>query len=192
MSWPETPTLNGPHVTLRPVHRDDREGLLAAFADGFEHSLATSVPSEATIADWYARIEQETAAGRCRAFTVLDADGQIAGTTRYLRMNVDHRRLEIGGTLYAGRVRRTGLNTDAKRLLLTYAFEELDVLCVQIRTDFLNSVSRRAIERLGARQDGVLRGHMVLPGHWRDTVVYSILAHEWPGVKRKLEGLRNR
>ena len=105
-------------------------------------------------------------------------------------MSERHRRVEIGGTLYAGRVRRTGLNTQAKRLLLGHAFDQLDVLVVQLRTDFLNQQSRRAIERLGARLDGVLRQHMVLAdGHRRDTAVYSITDTEWPGVRRHLDRL---
>jgi RimJ/RimL family protein N-acetyltransferase len=100
-----------------------------------------------------------------------------------------HRRVEIGGTLYARRVQRTGLNTEAKRLLLGHAFEMLGVNVVQLRTDFLNHASRRAIERLGARLDGVLRGHLILGGHLRDSAVYSIMAHEWPGVRRNLDAL---
>jgi N-acetyltransferase len=192
MNWPATPMLTGSNVTLRPIDRADRADLLAAFADGFEYTFASMVPGEATIDAWFEAMAREYAAGRARVFTVLDAAGQIAGTTRFLRMNAAHRRVEIGGTLYAARVRRTGLNTEAKRLLLTYAFEELDVSCVQIRTDFLNLGSRRAIERLGAREDEVLCGHTVVDGRSRDTVVYSILAHEWPGVRRHLDGLLSR
>ena len=101
-------------------------------------------------------------------------------------MSERHRRLEIGGTLYAGRVRRTGLNTEAKLLLLGHAFDALGCNVVQLRTDWLNHASRKAIERLGAKLDGVLRGHLVMPGHVRDTVVYSILAGEWPGVRSNL------
>ena len=117
---------------------------------------------------------------------LLDADGTLCGVTRFMRMNEAHRRLEIGGTVYAPRVQRTGVNTETKLLLLTHAFETLGCQCVQLRTDWLNHASRRAIERLGAKQDGVLRGHMVMEGRLRDTVVYSILAHEWPGVRRNL------
>jgi RimJ/RimL family protein N-acetyltransferase len=197
MNWPATPTLSGRHVTLRPLDRADRADLLTALADGFEYSFASNVPTAATIDSWFDAIERETAVDRTRAFAVLDAQGRISGTTRFLRMNAGHRRVELGGTLYAARVRRTGLNTEAKRLLLGYAFEVLDLLCVQIRTDFLNLASRRAIERLGARQDGILRGHMVIGAtdtdqRQRDTVVYSILAHEWPGVRRRLDGLLDR
>jgi N-acetyltransferase len=186
--WRETPTLAGRHVTLRPITRDDRGALLEAFI-GLENSFATMVPNEATIDGWYDRLERESAAGRVSAFAVLDAEGRISGTTRFLRMSEPHRRVEIGGTVYSPRVQRTGLNTEAKRLLLTHAFEVLDVLCVQLRTDFLNRQSRTAIERLGAKLDGVLRGHMILGEHRRDTVVYSILDHEWPGVRRNLDAL---
>lgn len=187
--WRDVPTLAGAHVTLRPLVRDDRSALLEAFSDGFEQSFATLVPGPDTIDPWFDVIEQETKAGRVIAFTVVDVGGRVAGTTRLLRMNQRHRRVEIGGTLYAGRVRRTGLNTEAKRMLLGHAFDRLGCLCVQLRTDYLNRDSRRAIERLGARQDGVLRGHMVLGEHRRDTVVYSILEHEWPGVRRNLDQL---
>ena len=194
MNWPDTPTLSGQHVTLRPIDRADREGLLAVFATGFEYTFSSMVPTAATIDAWFDAAEREMAADRARVFTVLDAAGQISGTTRLMRMNHGHRRTELGGTLYATRVRRTGLNTEAKRLLLGYAFEELNLLCVQIRTDMLNLASRRAIERLGARQDGVLRNHMVIDApdtgqRQRDTAVYSIVAHEWPGVRRHLDGL---
>lgn len=194
MNWPMTPTLIGRHVTLRPIDRADRDGLLAVFADGFEYSFSSMVPGTATIDAWFDTVERDMAVDRARVFAVIDAAGQISGTTRFMRMNYGHRRIELGGTLYAARVRRTGLNTEAKRLLLGYAFEVLNVLCVQIRTDFLNLASRRAIERLGARQDGILRNHMVIRTpeggqRQRDTVVYSILAHEWPGVQRHLDGL---
>ncbi|MBN8810893.1 MULTISPECIES: GNAT family N-acetyltransferase [unclassified Sphingomonas] len=190
-AWREVPTLAGRHVTLRPMARADRVGLLLAFA-GLRHLFHTTVPDDASIDAWMDRIENDVAAGRSLPFTVLDAEGRIAGATRFLRMSEGHRRVEIGGTLYAPRVQRTGLNTEAKYLLLHHAFDELQVNCVQIRTDFLNQASRRAIERLGARMDGVLRGHLILKGHMRDSVVYSILAHEWPGVRRNIELLMAR
>jgi RimJ/RimL family protein N-acetyltransferase len=194
MSWPAIPTLSGAHVTLRPLQRADRDALLAAFAHGFDHTMATMVPTPATIDAWLDQIDADTTNGRAQVFTVLDARGQVAGTTRYLRMNAKHRRLEIGGTLYAPFVRRSGLNTQAKRLLLGHAFETLGITCVQIRTDVFNVTSRRAIERLGARLDGVLRGHMIVGDgqggtRARDTAVYSILAAEWSAVRRHLDGL---
>jgi len=171
--------------------RVDRADLLNAF-EGLRQLFHTTVPDEANIDAWMDRIENDVAAGRGLPFTVLDAGGRISGVTRFLRMSKGHRRVEIGGTLYAPRVQRTGLNTEAKYMLLRHAFEVLEVNCVQIRTDFLNHASRRAIERLGARFDGVLRGHLILNGHMRDSVVYSILAHEWPGVRRNIELLMAR
>jgi RimJ/RimL family protein N-acetyltransferase len=187
-AWRETPTLRGKHVTLRPLSRDDRDALVAAFATGLESAFATFVPHEETIDEWYGNLEREQVAGRALPFVVLDADGAVAGTTRFLRVAERHRRLEIGGTVYAKRVQRTALNTEAKRLLLGHAFETLDAQCVQLRTGWFNRASRKAIERLGAKLDGVLRGHMIMPdGHVRDSVVYSILANEWPGVRRNLD-----
>ena len=189
-AWRGAPTFVGRHVTLRPLSRDDRAALLEAFADGLENTFATLVPAPDTIDAWYEGIEREAAAGRMMPFTVLDADGRVAGTTRFMRMTERHRRIEIGGTLYARRVQRSGVNTEAKRFLLSHAFESLGCQCVQLRTNVLNRRSRAAIERIGARMDGVLRGHMITPeGHSRDSVVYSILAHEWPQVRRNLDAL---
>lgn len=184
--WTLPSLLKGAHVTLRLLQRTDREELLAAFR-GLEGVFTTIVPTEDTIDSWFDVLERETAVRRSHPFAVLDRDGRVSGTTRYMRVSRVHRRLEIGGTVYARRVQRTGLNTEAKLLLLTHAFEAMDCNVVQLRTDWLNARSRRAIERLGAKQDGVLRGHLVMPdGHIRDSVVYSILAAEWPGVRSNL------
>ena len=191
-AWREVPTLAGRHVTLRPLARADRDAIVAAFA-GMGHGFSTMVPDEATVDGWYERLETESAAGRVLPFTVLDAGGTVAGVTRFMRMAPAHRRVEIGGTVYAPRVRRTGLNTEAKRLLLGHAFEVLGCQCVQLRTNFLNRASRAAIERLGARQDGVLRGHLLnADGSVRDSVVYSIMAHEWPQIRLNLDTLMER
>jgi RimJ/RimL family protein N-acetyltransferase len=190
--WRTVPTLRGRYVTLSPLARDDRDGILTAFASGLEDAFHTTVPNPVTIDAWYDKLEREVAAGRSLPFTVRDAAGDIAGVTRFLRVAPQHRRVEIGGTVYAPRVQRTGLNTEAKALLLAYAFEILGCYCVQLRTDFLNWRSRAAIERLGARMDGVIRGHLILDGHYRDSVLYSILSHEWPGVKRNIAALMAR
>lgn len=189
-AWREVPTLAGRHVTLRPLRRDDRAALIEAFAD--LDLFTTTVPKVETIDAWYDQLDAERAAGRALPFAVLDASGTISGTTRFMRMSERHRRVEIGGTVYARRVQRTGLNTEAKRMLLAHAFEVLHANCVQLRTDVLNHASRRAIERLGARLDGVLRGHLILGEHLRDSAVYSILEHEWPGVRRNLDQLMAR
>ena len=135
-AWTTPPTLAGIHVTLQPLTRADRAAILEAFATGLEGSFATMVPNAETIDGWYDRLEREHAAGRAMPFTVLDRDGRVSGVTRFLRMNEASRRVEIGGTVYARRVQRTGLNTEAKRLLLTHAFEVLGCQCVQLRTDW--------------------------------------------------------
>lgn len=195
--WPKQPVLSGRHVTLRPLLRSDADALLLALNAGFERTFAGGLPTPGTIAAWLDKAEEEAAIGRAQVFAVLDADGVVSGTTRYMRMNAPARRVEIGTTLYAPRVRRTGLNTEAKKLLLGHAFDVMGVHCVQIRTDALNQRSRRAIERLGAKQDGILRGHNVMydPDYGerrRDTVVYSILDIEWPGIRRHLDALLDR
>ena len=190
MSWGATPTLAGRNVTLRPLARGDRAALVAAAsADGLWDMFYASVSQLKDAGTWLARAFAEQEGGRSRVFAVLDAAGEVCGSTRFMRMNPRHRRLEIGGTFYATRVQRTGLNTEAKLLLLAHAFDALGCQCVQIRTDFLNKRSQTAIERLGARRDGVLRGHQIVDGRLRDSVVYSILDREWPEVRRNLQFL---
>lgn len=192
-SWRSLPDFNGEHVRLRALRREDLPALLESFADGLEDVFTTVVPTAATIEGWFDNLERERRAGRCFPYAVLDAAGRVSGTTRYLRMSPAHRRLEIGGTIYARRVQRSGLNTEAKLFLLRHAFETLGCNVVQLRTDWLNARSRAAIERLGAKMDGVLRGHLVMPdGHIRDTVVYSIIASEWPGVRANLLAMLQR
>ena len=192
--WRETPTLGGQHVTLRPLDAADLPALVAAASaerlwDTFYAGVAYLKDADTWLANAFAQRD----AGRALLFTVLASDGGVVGTTRFMRMSEANRRLEIGGTFYARSVQRTGVNTEAKLLLLGYAFDALGCQCVQIRTDWLNRNSQRAIERLGARQDGVLRGHQRLPdGRLRDTVVYSILDREWPGVRQNLELLLQR
>ena len=185
-AWAGVPDLTGEHVRLAPLERHHRDAIVAALADQ-SNQFTTFIPTEATIDSWYETLEREMGAGRTRAFTAFDSGGEICGVTRYMRMSEKDRRLEIGGTIYARRVQRTGLNTEAKLLLLTHAFETMSCLTVQLRTDWLNAASRAAIERLGAKCDGVLRGHRIMPdGHVRDTIVYSIIASEWPGVRSNL------
>src|SRR5258708_6762015 len=121
------------------------------------------------------------------AFTVFDADGNIAGMTIYMNVDAPNRGVEIGSDWYGKRVQRSALNTQCKLLLLSQAFEKLDCIAVEFRTHFFNHQSRRGIERLGAKLDGILRSHMIAPnGTLRDTVVYSIIASEWPTVKAHL------
>jgi RimJ/RimL family protein N-acetyltransferase len=187
VSWGETPTLTGRHVTLRPLVAEDKDALVAAAsADNLWDTFYANVAMMKAPDRWLAAALREQDFGRARLFAV-EAAGIVVGTTRFMRMNEPHKRLEIGGTFYAKSVQRTGVNTEAKLMLLTHAFDALGCECVQIRTDSLNKNSQRAIERLGAKRDGLLRGHQVMAGgRLRDTVVYSILRHEWPGVRQNL------
>ena len=187
MSWDATPTLVGRHVTLRPLVAEDKDALVAAAsADDLWDLFYANVAMMKAPDRWFAAAFREQDFGRARIFAVVAGD-TVVGSTRFMRMNAGNKRLEIGGTFYATAVQRTGVNTEAKLMLLTHAFETLGCECVQIRTDSLNKRSQAAIERLGAKRDGVLRGHQVMAdGRLRDTVVYSILAHEWRGVRQNL------
>jgi RimJ/RimL family protein N-acetyltransferase len=128
------------------------------------------------------------AKGLMLPFAVRTPTGQFAGMTTYMNVDAANRRVEIGSTWYRKSVQRGGLNTECKLLLLGHAFEQLDCIAVEFRTHFFNHQSRKAIERLGAKQDGILRSHQVAPnGSLRDTVVYSIVASEWPAVKAHLQ-----
>lgn len=191
--WRDVSTLAGRHVTLRPLAADDAEALVAAAsAEGLWDLFYAGVAKFKDIDAWYAEVFAERDHGRALPFTVLDVSGSVIGTTRLMRMSEKNRRVEIGGTFYAKAVQRTGVNTEAKLLLLTHAFDMLRCQCVQIRTDLLNRRSQAAIERLGARRDGVLRGHSIVAGRLRDSVVYSILDREWPGVRQNLRYLLDR
>ena len=189
MPWLEPVTLSGPHARLEPLSHEHREGLVDAVKDGELWKLwYTSVPSPDGMAKEIERRLSLQAAGSMLPFTVFDADGKIAGMTTYMNVDAANRRVEIGSTWYAKWVQRSGLNTQCKLLLLGHAFETLDCIAVEFRTHFFNHQSRRAIERLGAKQDGILRSHQLAPnGTLRDTVVYSIIAAEWPTVKAHLD-----
>jgi len=181
-------TLTGLHATLVPLSPDHADALAAAARDGELWKLwYTTVPSPEGMAREIDRRLGLLAAGSMLPFTVLDASGVPAGMTTYMNVDAAAPRVEIGSTWYAARVQRTALNTDCKRMLLTHAFETLGCLAVELRTHVLNTQSRRAIERLGAKLDGVLRNHMRMPnGTLRDTVVYSIIDSEWPTVRAHL------
>jgi len=187
--WTEQPVLEGSHVLLRPMVRSDAPAILDAASDGRLWELFyTSVPDADGIETYLGTALAEKGFGRAMPFVVIEkASGKIIGATRYLRMNEDALRLEIGATFYAKRTQRTAINSETKLLLLEHAFEVLNCQCVQIRTDAFNFQSQRAIERLGAKKDGILRNHAYLKGRLRDLVVYSIIANEWEGVKRNLQ-----
>lgn len=188
--WIEPVTLEGDHVALRPLAAEDATALASAAADGELWQLwYTSVPApDDAPAYAAAALERRKSHGDLPFVVVRKTDGAVVGTTRFCNPAPSDRRLEIGYTWYAASAQRTAANTEAKYLLLTRAFEVLHAIAVEFRTHWLNHQSRRAIERLGAKQDGVLRNHRILPdGSYRDTVVYSIIESEWPAVKRGLE-----
>jgi len=187
--WLFDTELSGDLVTLTPMRTHHKEALIGAAADGKLWELwYTSVPSPSSVDDYVDFALSENKANRALAFVVVDnATKTIIGSTRYLNAKPDHRRLEIGNTWYAKRFQRTGVNTECKLLLLSHAFEQLHAIAVEFRTHWHNHASRNAISRLGAKQDGVLRNHQIDPdGVYRDTVVFSIIAAEWPAVKKAL------
>lgn len=186
------PLLTGQHVQLVPLAMEHLCGLAEAVKDGELWRLwYTSAPEPEKMEEEIARRLALQEAGSMMPFTVLErATGRVVGMTTFMHMDVVNRRVEIGSTWYARSVQRTGLNTEAKWLLLTHAFEQMLCIAVEFRTHLLNQESRRAIERLGAKLDGVLRNHSVARnGTLRDTCVYSILASEWPAVRGHLEWL---
>ena len=189
MPWPDPVTLSGPHATLRPLAAEHHEGLCDATRDGELWRLwYTAVPSPEGMAAEIQRRLSLQAAGSMLPFTVFDAAGHVAGMTTYMNIDAKHRRVEIGSTWYRQAVQRTPLNTQCKRLLLGHAFEQLQCIAVEFRTHRLNTQSRRAIERLGAQLDGILRAHQIASdGTVRDTAVYSITAAEWPAVRSHLD-----
>jgi RimJ/RimL family protein N-acetyltransferase len=186
VGWPEAVTLAGPHATLRPLSQEHHDALCAAARDGELWKLwYTSVPSPERMR---AEIERRLSLPTMCPFTVFDAGGSVVGMTTYMNTDAANKRVEIGSTWTAQSAQRTPLNTQCKRLLLAHAFETLDCIAVEFRTHRLNTQSRRAIERLGAQLDGMLRAHQRMPdGTLRDTAVYSVSAAEWPAVRSHLD-----
>ena len=188
-TWIDPVHMSAHHARLVPLEIGHQEGLIDAARDGDLWQLwYTAVPSPEGMAAEIQRRLQLQAAGSMVPFTVMDRQGRIVGMTSYMNIDAGNRRLEIGSTWYAQSTQRSALNTECKRMLLAHAFEELDCIAVEFRTHRLNTQSRRAIERLGAQLDGVLRAHQI--GHngtLRDTAVYSIVATEWPVVRTHLD-----
>jgi RimJ/RimL family protein N-acetyltransferase len=189
MGWIEPVSLQGRYVRLEPLSGAHDAGLRAAVADGELWTLwYTSIPDPDGMPMEIERRLALQAQGSMLPFTVFDATNTIAGMTTYMNIDAVHRRVEIGSTWYRQRVQRTALNTECKLLLLRHAFETLECIAVEFRTHFFNAPSRRAIERLGARLDGILRSHQRdRYGLLRDTCVYSITEAEWPVVCHNLE-----
>jgi N-acetyltransferase len=186
----EPVTLTGQRwVSLEPLSRAHAAEIAAAAADGDVGGLwFTSAPSPQTADRWVDLRLASQQPDEGLTFVVRRLDGVLVGSSSYLHVDAPNRRLEIGNTWYAATARRTGVNTETKLLMLGHAFDELNCVAVEFRTHFFNFASRAAIERLGAKLDGVLRSHQLLPdGSRRDTVVYSILDIEWPAVRAHLQ-----
>ena len=188
MSWLAPVELQGAHCALRPLAAEHHDGLVEATRDGELWKLwYTSIPSPEGMAAEIARRLDLQVKGSMLPFTSLDAQGRVAGMTTYMNIDAVHKRVEIGSTWTAARLQRGPFNTECKLLLLGHAFEALGCIAVEFRTHFFNQQSRRAIERLGARLDGILRNHSrAANGTLRDTCVYSILESEWPALKTHL------
>lgn len=188
--YPPTPIfLTGQYVTLEPLNHTHAEGLAEAASDGQLWNLwFTTVPRPEKVHEFIETALMEQEAGKSLPFVVRRThDQSIVGSTRYMNIEQVVRRLEIGHTWYAASAQRTPVNTECKLLLLRHAFESLACVAVEFRTHRFNEASRRAIQRLGAVQDGILRNHRLgADGTLRDTVVFSILHSEWPAVKTNL------
>ena len=194
MAFAEPVVLEGRHVRLEPVSADALDAQAAALAvavtDGtLWNSRVTTIPRPEGMRAYVEKALAELAAGRSLPFVTRDrASGRIVGTTRFMNIEAAHRRLEIGTTWLAQSFQRTAVNTEAKLLMLSHAFETLRCIAVDIRTHEKNAQSRAAIERLGAKLDGILRNHMIMPdGTVRNTASYSIIDAEWPAIRARLE-----
>jgi len=195
MAFVEPVTLTDRGIELVPMDLEHEAGLRAAAADGELWRLrVTSVPEPAQTRAYIEQALAARASGQRFAFVVRDrASGTILGSSSYHDILPEVRRLEIGYTWYARRVQRTHVNTTCKLLLMAHAFDTLDCHVVGWRTDNFNHASQAAIERLGARKDGVIRGHALRrDGTIRDTVMYSLRAGEWPEVRAQLLYLRDK
>jgi len=189
MPWPAPITLRGRYAILEPLSQTHHDDLVEAVKDGELWKLwFTVVPEPAKMKAEIERRLERQAKGAMLPFAVREtATGKVVGMTSYWNVDEAHRRVEIGGTWYRKSMQRTPLNTECKLLLLTHAFETLNCICVELRTHFFNHASRRAIERLGAKLDGILRNNQILSdGNIRDTCAYSIIVSEWPVVKTNL------
>ncbi|HDR9202490.1 GCN5 family acetyltransferase [Burkholderia vietnamiensis] len=189
-SLPAQPTLTGEHIVLRPLAASDRQALLDAAADGELWKLkVTVVPDERTVDAYLDTALQGRAAGTVMPFAIVErASGRVIGSTRFWKIDRNNRKLEIGHTWLSASAQRTRANTEAKWLLLAYAFDTLQCVRVQFTTDELNEKSRAAILRLGAKQEGIVRHERIMPdGRKRNSVRFSIIDDEWPAIRDRLK-----
>lgn len=195
-NWVQPVTLVGRHVRLEPLTREHVSGLaeIGLGQPFWDYMLYGNIDTVDDMRNWVLDILARGQKGTDLPFVAVHLEsGRVAGATRYLNIMPNDRGLEIGGTWYGPEFQRTAVNTECKYLLLSHAFETLACIRVQLKTDLRNERSQRAIERLGAVKEGVLRNHMILPdGRIRHSVFYSILDTEWPDVKKRLEEMLSR
>ncbi|MCF2825594.1 MULTISPECIES: GNAT family N-acetyltransferase [unclassified Pseudoalteromonas] len=186
--WPTNKPLIGHHVTLEPLSTTHVNALQQAVKDGEAWKLwYANVPNPDDMERYVNTAISQASEGNLAYVVRLNSSNEIVGTTRYYNADIANRRAMLGYTWYSDKVRRTAVNTECKFLLLQQLFEDFDAIAVEFRTHFFNHASRNAIERLGAKLDGILRSHQIgRNGELRDTVVYSIIASEWPTVKQHL------
>ncbi|MDP6792586.1 MAG: GNAT family protein [Anaerolineales bacterium] len=182
-------TLEGRFVRIEPLSKVHIEGLCRAISDGeLWKLLVAMVPHPDNIDEYLSDAHNAYKTGIGLAFATIDkAANRVAGSTRFMRADLPNTRIEIGFTFLGKTWQKTPINTESKFLMLSHAFETMGLNRVELRTDYLNSTSRRAILRLGAKEEGLLRNHMVMPnGRVRDSVIYSVIRNDWPGVKQHL------
>ena len=188
--------LTGKHVRLEPMTEEHIPGLAEiGVGQSFWHFMVYgNINTAEDMGNWVLDILARAEKGTDLPFVAIHLEsGRVAGASRYLNIEPQHRGLEIGGTWYGAEFQRTVVNTECKYLLLSHAFETLACIRVQLKTDLRNERSQRAIGRIGAVKEGVLRNHMILPdGHYRHSVFYSILDTEWLGVKMRLEDMMSK
>ncbi|MBU2967942.1 GNAT family N-acetyltransferase [Pseudoalteromonas sp. C2R02] len=186
--WLENKVLEGQYIILEPLHESHVKGLIEAVKDGEAWNIwFANVPHFEEMAEYVNQAIKASETGNIAYAVRCKTTGDIVGTTRYYNVESQHKRALLGYTWYSNSVRRTAINTECKYLLLKNLFENHHAYAVEFRTHFFNQASRNAIERLGAKQDGILRNHQIMKdGSLRDTVVYSIISTEWPAVKCNL------
>ncbi len=185
----ESVILEGKFVRLEPLSIAHKDGLCKAISNGELWKLhVTLVPHPDNINEFFGNAQEAFEIGDGIAFATIDKEtNRIAGSTRFMKSNFPNKRIEIGYTFLGKSWQKTRINTEAKLLMLSHAFETLELNRVELLTDYLNHTSRQAIMRLGAKEEGILRNHMIMPdGRVRDSMVYSIIKSEWPGIKQHL------
>ncbi len=193
ITWSTPVILTGKYARLEPLTEAHIPGLaeIGIGQDFWHFMLYGDMNTEADMRNWVLDILGRAEKGTDLPFVAIDlTSGRVAGATRYLNIVPKDRGLEIGGTWYGIDFQRTAINTECKYLLMTHAFETLHAIRVQLKTDSRNERSQKAIERIGAKKEGVLRNHMILPdGYIRDSVFYSVLDSEWLDVKKNLKAM---